>query len=131
MARSYFSADLMANWCAVIAFLFIATSIVGGLINRKTKRVATIQNKYFVTSGIIAVVLVFSSMLLSMIQPFADLIIAITASNSFDSISAQKEAIIANTMLIVILISFVVIMILPSLFSRFVKKKKPLTYTRI
>lgn len=129
MARLYFFADLMANWCAVIAFLFIATSIVGGLINRKTKRVTTIQNKYFVPSGIIAVVLVFSSMLLSMIQPFADLIIAITASNSFDSISAQKEAIIANAMLIVILISFVFIMILPSLFSKFSKKKKPLTYT--
>ncbi|WP_052664014.1 APC family permease [Mycoplasmoides alvi] len=65
-------ADLMATWVSLFAFGFIAFAIFGGLMNRKTNRVQTEQNKYFKFTGWASFILVSFSLLLSVIQPFVN-----------------------------------------------------------
>ncbi|WP_025755087.1 APC family permease [Mycoplasmopsis cricetuli] len=127
MSKLYSFADLMANWISVITFLFISTAILGGLFNRKTKKVKITKSKFFVPSAIISVVIVFLSMFFSFIQPFVDLGISVSAIAT-ESFSQEKinNSIIGNSMLILVLFLFLAIIIIPSVVSIYKDKNQTL-----
>lgn len=110
MASLYAFVDLISTWLSVIAFLFLATAIIGGLKNRRSNKIHINKTKFFVPAGIIAVVIVFISMAMSIMQPFVDLGFAIYYQN--------YESITGNLMLIIVLTTFLIIMIVPSVYQK-------------
>lgn len=94
-------ADLMATWVSLFAFGFIAFSIFGGLMNRKTKRVKTEQNKYFKFTGWASFVLVAVSLGFSVLQPFIN--VGLIAGQYSE---ANHDSLIGNILLCIILILF-------------------------
>ncbi|WP_051616707.1 APC family permease [Mycoplasmopsis sturni] len=115
MASLYTFVDLISTWLSVIAFIFLATAIIGGLKNRRTNKIKTVKSRFFVPSAIIAIVIVFISMIISIIQPFVDLALAIHYQN--------HESIIGNLMLIIVFVAFLIIMLIPSLYE-WIKSKR-------
>lgn len=83
MDKLYCFADLMANWTALFTFCFIATAIVGGIINRKTNKVVTDKKRYFKITGIIATIIVFAAMTVQILVPVVDMF-ALAATNKWD-----------------------------------------------
>jgi len=77
MAGIFSMSDLVANWTALFAFLFITFSIVGGLWNRKTKKVKVQKTKGFVVCGIITCTMMILSTLFLIVGCFYDLISSI------------------------------------------------------
>ncbi|WP_231852587.1 APC family permease [Metamycoplasma canadense] len=65
--------DLMADWMAVYAFVFIAMAIVGTLENRKKNFIAVQRNKHTVWAGYTAIIMVMLTLLFKMLDPFVSL----------------------------------------------------------
>lgn len=65
--------DLMADWMAVFAFVFIALAIIGAIENRKKNFIAVQKNKHTMWAGITAVTIVLLTLLFKMLDPFISL----------------------------------------------------------
>lgn len=91
--------DFISNWASLILFFFIATAILGALINRKTKKVETVKNKLFIPAAIISVTGVYT---------FSFFYIFINVANIFyDNYSEWlKYFILVMYLLLTVLLSF-------------------------
>jgi basic amino acid/polyamine antiporter, APA family len=91
--------DFISNWSSLILFFFIATAILGALINRKTKKVETIKNKFFIPAAIISVIGVYT---------FSIFYIIINIANIFYNNYEDwlKNFILVMYLLLTILLSF-------------------------
>ncbi len=115
-ARLYTFANLLSNWASVFAFAFILFALMGCYKNRKTKKIEVVENKTFKPMCIIATIIVGSSLILTAIQPFADLF--------FISDKTESSVIISRIMLVVVLFVFLAITITPACFKKKVNLKK-------
>lgn len=89
MNRLYTFADLMSNWTALFTFAFIAFAILGGIINRKTNKVLIKdKKKYFLPTAYISVIIVFISLLVTVLVPIIDLFLLA----GFDSLYTARDA---------------------------------------
>ncbi|AZG68412.1 APC family permease [Mycoplasma struthionis] len=62
--------DLMSNWMAIFAFMFICAAIVGAILNRKSNRVAVEKTPHLYWAGISSVVIITLTMLFNVLDPF-------------------------------------------------------------
>lgn len=109
-AKLYTFANLMSNWTSIFAFTFIVCAICGCLKNRKTNKIDVIKNKYFKSTAIVAILVVGASLILTVIQPFADLFLI----NNLDN----QQYLISKIMLIVVLLLFIFFMVFPYLIEK-------------
>ncbi|MGX9372588.1 APC family permease [Mycoplasma sp. 3398] len=86
--------DLMANWMAVFAFMFIALAVVGALENRKKNFIAVQKNKHTVWAGIIAVVMVITTLVFYMLDPFVSL--GLTLAKYFTAQGTDKANFVSD-----------------------------------
>lgn len=68
----YAFASTVINFTSLFIFSIIVTCILGGLINRKTKKVETEKNKYFIPTAIIAIVINYIGLLYQFIVDFVN-----------------------------------------------------------
>lgn len=127
MAKLLAFADLMGNWTSVIAFAFIVLAILGCLVKGKKDGGSNFKTKYFIPSAIIAIILVGTGTIFQFIAPFADLFMMVSPEilKNLDS-----QDIVSRAMTIVVLIIFIVMMIVPSIFdydSKMMSKKISVT----
>lgn len=118
----YSFADLMSSWVSIIAFMFIVLAIGGALKNRKTNKVEVERNKYFVPTAWISIILVSFVLLITVIQPFADLFLLSNYGDAYTPADA-----ISAWMLVVVLFLIIALMILPIYVEKnfnFLKEKK-------
>lgn len=97
-------ADLMATWSSLFAFGFIAFAILGGLMNRKTNRVKTERNKYFVWTGWVSFIIVGLSLVFSIAHPFINIGLLINAK-----VDVSNDEFIGNILLCVLLFLFALV----------------------
>lgn len=76
--------DVVTNFTSMIMFSMIATTILGGLINRKTKKVEVHRSKIFVPSAIIGIVAMYSSLIYMVLVTIVDM----TGFNGADKMDA-------------------------------------------
>lgn len=119
MGSLYTFADLMANWTAVLAFVFIALPIAGAIKNRKNKKVETIQSKFFLPMAYSSVVLVGLTLFLQILGPILNVFLL------FNNPMPQAD-IIGRWMLVVVLVIFGFIIFGPTILEDYLKKKKNL-----
>ncbi|ADE19855.1 APC family permease [Mycoplasma crocodyli] len=125
MAKLYSFADLMANWTALFTFSFIGASIFGGIRNRKTNRVKIEdKKKYFVVSAWIAVVLVFSALLITLIVPFIDFFAIFAIDKNTMKPEDYTTIIISRLMLVVVLFLQCGLAFIPTIIEDKIAKKK-------
>ncbi|VEU75313.1 Serine/threonine exchanger SteT [Mycoplasmopsis maculosa] len=93
MSRLYSFADLMSNWTSSFTFAYIGVAILGGIINRKTNRIKIIdKKKYFLPAAYISVIIVFISLLVTIVIPIIDLFLLI----GFDSLYTARNLTFQN-----------------------------------
>lgn len=117
MASLYNFADLMSTWTSVFAFGFIAVSIYGAYKNRKTKKIATIEKKYFKVAAIISILIVGLSIATSILMPIIDLFLVTQISDeaiAFRNLTLESDLtystiIISRIMVVITLLIFSVL----------------------
>lgn len=119
MGNLYTFADLMANWTAVLAFVFIALPIAGAIKNRKTQKVETVKSKFFLPMAYSSVTLVGLTLFLQVLGPILNVFLL------FNNPLSQDE-IIGRWMLVVVLLIFAIIIFVPTILEDYSKKKKNL-----
>ncbi len=72
VAGLYSIIDLISNWTSVFIFGAIVVSVIGGLINRKTKKIEVKKSKLFVPCAIISSIISGVGILFVFIDTFAD-----------------------------------------------------------
>ncbi|WP_052663022.1 APC family permease [Mycoplasmoides pirum] len=115
-------ADLMATWVSLFAFAFIAFAIFGGLMNRKTNRVATQRNSYFKFTGWVSFVLVALGLIFSVAQPFVNL--GLVGAQYSEKPNELLDPLIGNLLLCVILFLFAGICFGPVYFEEKIAKNR-------
>ncbi|WP_406616807.1 APC family permease [Mycoplasmopsis adleri] len=122
MSRLYAFADLMANWTALFTFGFIATAILGGIINRKKNFVEVKDKKrYFLPSAYIAVIVVYAALIVTAIVPIIDMFLLIGIDRT---LAAFTDLVVGRVMLVVVLIIFALLTFLPTVIEDAVHAKK-------
>ncbi|QSF13940.1 amino acid permease [Mycoplasma sp. Mirounga ES2805-ORL] len=96
--------QLITNWCPLFSFLFVTLAIMGGLINRKTNKIATKKTKYFKASAWISIIIIFLSLFVVIILPFIDLVLLYQVEN----LASETKLIISRIATVVSLLIFVV-----------------------
>ena len=116
MAKLYSFCNLIANWTGLMVFSFIVTAIIGGLVNRKTKKIKTVQSKFFYPMGIIASIIVLLGLVFQVLEPFINLFLLgrLIAHGS----PILEQEIIGRIMLVVVFIFYIAMMIIPEWFTR-------------
>ncbi|MGL5732769.1 MAG: APC family permease [Metamycoplasmataceae bacterium] len=117
MERLYNFADLMANWTSLFAFGFIVAAIYGCLRNRKTKKIATDQKKYFKPMAISAIIIMAISLFVAVFAPIFDLMAIYYLKDLAD------EEIIGRVMLVIVLLLFIAITFLPTTIEDYINKR--------
>ncbi|MGL5204899.1 MAG: amino acid permease, partial [Metamycoplasmataceae bacterium] len=117
MESLYNFADLMANWTSLFAFGFIVAAIYGCLRNRKTKRIATDQKKYFKPMAISAIIIMSVSLFVSVFAPIFDLMAIYYIPD------LTNEEIIGRVMLVIVLFLFIGITFLPTTIEDYIRKR--------
>lgn len=115
-AKLFTFTDLMSNWASIFAFAFIISAICGCYKTKKINKEEKSENKYFKPTAIIAVIIVGTSLLITTIQPFADL--------AFINESSSTNFIISRVMLVVVLFIFLALTIIPVFFDKEWKNRK-------
>lgn len=111
VAKLYSFADLSSSWTAVLAFGFISLSILGCLINRKTKKIKTVKSRIFIPAAIISFSLISISLLLEFISPFVNLFSIIALIQKGHLIN--NDSFISSILVIVVLFLYLTCMLLP------------------
>ncbi len=118
VAKLYSFADLTSSWTAVLAFAFIAVAIFGCLLNRKTQKVSTKKNKFFIPSAIVALILTTISLVFETIRPFYELIYITTHQQALEIKGYNYHDLLVYTILtIVVLLIYLLGMTLPIIFD--------------
>ncbi|MGL5617613.1 MAG: APC family permease [Metamycoplasmataceae bacterium] len=117
MERLYNFADLMANWTSLFAFGFIVAAIYGCLRNRKTKKIATEQKKYFKPMAISAILIMAISLFVAIFAPIFDLMAIYYIKD------LTNEDIIGRVMLVIVLILFLALTFLPTTIEDYISKR--------
>lgn len=114
-ARMYSFVDLMANWTSVIVFGCIVMSIVGALVNTKTKKIKTANDKNFKWASWVTIVVVGISLLMVVVQTFANLglVTSYVINGKYEDKSIQTESLVGVIMTVVMLFLFLAIMFIP------------------
>lgn len=121
-AQLYNFADLLATWCAVFAFMFIACAIFGGIRNRKTNHIQVSKSKYFVPTAWVSVILVFAALIMSVIQPIVNIIlVAVNQTSLKDDYSGD---LLANILLVVVLVLMFAAFFLPIFIEKWADSKR-------
>ncbi len=130
----YSFVDLMANWTSILVFLCVLFPMAGCLINRKTKKIDVKPVKGFVPTTLISLIIIGLGMVFVIVSTFAN--IFLTASWAKDigqKIPNESGKLVIYTqemwniemlgsvMTLVVLIIFLCICIIPSIFE--VKKE--------
>ncbi len=118
----YTFCDLISNWSALFVFSFIILAIVGGLKNRKTKKVKTNNFKYFKPFAILAILLISSCLIMGILEPIANLFLMFNLNS--DEYSGYTNLLISRIMVVILLFIYLSIMLLPTLISDTYKKHK-------
>lgn len=130
-ARLYAFADLMSTWATTGVFAFIATSILGGLLNRyrikkninTDKHIEIQKNRYFIPFGIIAVTIVYFSLSLEVLNTIVNLgMIGMVKEN-------YNDELLSRIMLFIVLILFVSITFITSIVEINLLKKTKTNHT--
>lgn len=120
MSRLLGFADLMANWTSVFAFSYIVVAIVGCMSKRKNDAEIK-KTKVFMPTAIVATVLISLGLLFQTLAPIVDLILLFKPENQ------DADTIISRVMLVIILLVFIALMVIPSMWdpdSKYYKKFK-------
>lgn len=132
LCQLYSLVDLLANWTSLFIFLCIDFAIIGALRNRKTKKIKTINDKYFYVPAVISSSIVIFGSVMVVIQSFSNLILGIyySLNNSgnryFDTSDEMIKFIVHVSMIVVVLIVISVIIFVLPLFKKdrsYVNKK--------
>lgn len=118
-AKLYSFCDLMANWTSLMAFTFIVIAIMGGLRNRKTKKVETVKSKSFVYMGIISSVIVLIGLFMQAIYPFINLFLLGRAIAQAQAAGTSvTDQIVGRVMLVIVFFIYTGMMVIPELFTK-------------
>lgn len=134
MGQLYTFCDLTGTWTAVFAFMFIMLPIAGGLMNRKSQKIATEQKSYFVPMAWVSVIIISIVLallfldafvnvflLINLAQPgWKDQVVLINAEEPAQSLTnwnliGEKDGVISRSMKLVTLFIFVGLMIIPTI----------------
>lgn len=115
VARLYSFANLTSSWTAIIAFAFIALAIIGGLINRKTKRTKVQKSKFFIPSSIIVLSIIGLSLFFEFLIPFFNFFSMINQIVIGNKITTDK--IIGSSLLIMVLFLNLFFIFIPVIFD--------------
>lgn len=112
----YSFVDLMANWTSVLAFACIVVAIIGAIRNIKTKKVKTVNDKNFKWASWVTILIVGISLLLIVIQTFANLglVSYYFSNNMYDTQEDAIISLVAVIMTVVVLLGFILIMFIPT-----------------
>jgi len=121
MSGIFSISDLVANWTALFAFLFITFSIVGGLWNRKTRKIKVDKTRGFVVCGIITCMMMAVSTLFLIVGCFYDLISSIIFYSRNHS---SGITVVGNCLSTFILLVFFTVIFLSPLLKRRTKTMK-------
>lgn len=61
LEKLYSFCDLVANWTSILVFGLIVIAMIGGLVNRKTKRIKTKEIKWFKTCTVISSIIILGA----------------------------------------------------------------------
>lgn len=117
----YTFCDVMANWTALFAFLFIVLAIAGGLRNRKTNKIKTEKSKLFVPFAILTVLTMSLPIFFTIFQPIADLFFLFRIP---DLGGANQQILISRIMGVVVMGIYFALMFLPIVIEDSLNKKK-------
>ena len=118
-SQLYSFADLMSNWTSIFAFTFIVCAIFGALRNRKTNKIEVEKNKLFIPTAIISIIIVSITLLITVIQPFADLFLLKNLKEKY-----TPEKALSAWMLVVTLFIFISFILVPLAIEKILSKKK-------
>ncbi|WP_347277082.1 amino acid permease [Mycoplasma phocimorsus] len=121
MTKLIVFSDLIGNWTALFTFVFIGFSITGAIKNRiKKKDEIKHKTKYFMSSAIISVAIVFLSSIVIVIAPIIDLFLLINTNPS-------TEIIISKISLVVVLLIYIGLSFIPTEIENYFIKKRFIT----
>lgn len=127
----YSFVDLMANWTSILVFLCVLFPIAGALINRRTHRIKVNQTKGFTITAWISLIIIGLGMAFVIISTFANIAIIGTWSKDIGKdIDGYKpytkelwnRDLLGSIMTLIILVLFLMICTIPSIFE--VKREK-------
>ena len=126
----YSFVDLMANWTSILVFLCVLFPIAGALINRRTHKIKVNPTKGFTITAWISLIIIGLGMAFVIISTFANIAIIGTWSKdigkTIDGDIYTKELwnrdLLGSIMTLIVLILFLMICIIPSIFE--VKREK-------
>lgn len=101
--------DKLGNWNVVLMFSVLSFSILGGIINRKTKKIATCHSKYFMVNACIALSFMIITILSSVLIVVVNLIL---------QLHDGKDAVIGNCMYLLILFIILLIVFVTPIFEK-------------
>lgn len=110
VGKLYSFCDLMSSWTSVFVFGFIAMAIFGGLQNRRTKKNNVEKYKYFVPFAIISLIITFSSLFMTCLEPIFNLFLLFR-------MNPTVENIVPRLMSFIVLCIFIGFMFIPNLFE--------------
>ena len=121
MGKLYSFCDVMANWTALFAFLFIVLAIYGGLRNRHKEFVKVEKSKVFVPFAILTIVTMALPIFFTIFEPIANLFFLFWIPTS---ISGFGEIVTGRIMIVVVLFLYFALMFGPIVIEDMMNKKK-------
>lgn len=123
-------ADLMANWMAVFAFAFIATSIIGMLQNRKKHFIAVVEWKHSKWTGYVSVIFILSVMFFLAIDPFISIGLS-AAQYVADKTQNNRNGLVGNIATSVLFIIYAAVSFLGAPVERQIAKSNKIKFDRV
>ena len=121
MGSLYAFCDVMANWTALFAFLFIVLAIYGGLRNRSKEFVKVEKSKVFVPFAILTIVTMALPIFFTIFEPIANLFFLFWIPTNTDGFS---EIVTGRIMIVVVLFLYFALMFGPIVIEDMMNKKK-------
>ena len=118
----YSFADLMANWTSVISFAFILFSIIGAYKNRKINQVKVQEFKFFKPMAICSIITLLPPIFFTFFGPIADFFMLFLIPNNHPDF--LSNCLVPRVMSVVVLLLFLFLMYVPTLFEDYHLKKK-------
>lgn len=118
----YSFCDTMANWTSILIFGFITVVLIGGIINRKTKKLQVKQLKGFTIYALISSIIIGISIIYLVVSVFVNIALVISwhkdigqaVSNETYQYKQWIKDLLGVTISLGVLILFIVVMTLPS-----------------
>ncbi|AWX69290.1 APC family permease [[Mycoplasma] anseris] len=98
--------DLLANWTAVLAYVFIAFAIIGCIKNRKQNFIPVVKNKHTIWAGYTSVSIVLAVMLFLILDPVVSVFIAGSALAADAKNEDAQTTLISQGLLVAVFILF-------------------------